>query len=78
MRLLVISAGSANGGGHGAVLGFNSEGELLGPFSGDPRITDPVVSRDPSGMLIYLNSGEDRVLTLDHLRHRATPGEFRT
>ena len=68
MRLLVTSAGSANGGGYGAVLGFNSEGELLGPFSGDPRITDPRgLSLDPSGTLIYLNSGEDRVLALDHL-----------
>jgi DNA-binding beta-propeller fold protein YncE len=68
MRLLVTSAGSANGGGYGAVLGFNSEGELLGPFSGDPRITDPRgMSLDPSGTLIYLNSGEDRVLALDRL-----------
>jgi DNA-binding beta-propeller fold protein YncE len=68
VRLLVISARSANGGGYGAVLGFNSEGELLGPFSGDPRITDPRgLSLHPSGTLIYLNSGEDRVLALDHL-----------
>jgi DNA-binding beta-propeller fold protein YncE len=65
---LVTSAGSANGGSYGAVLGFNSEGELLGPFSSDPRITDPRgLSLDPSGTLIYLNSGEDRVLALDHL-----------
>ena len=50
------------------MLGFNSEGEPLGPFSGDPRITDPRgLSLDPSGTLIYLNSGEDRVLALDHL-----------
>ena len=68
MRLLVTSAGSANGGGYGAVLAFNSEGELVGPFSRDPRITDPRgLSLDPSGRLIYLNSGEDRVLALDHL-----------
>ena len=68
VRLLVTSAGSANGGGYGAVLGFNNEGELLGPFSGDPRITDPRgLSLDPSGTLIYLNSGEDRVLALDRL-----------
>ena len=68
MRLLVTSAGSANGGGYGAVLGFSSEGELLGPFSGDPRITDPRgLSLDPSGTLIYLNGAEDRVLALDRL-----------
>jgi DNA-binding beta-propeller fold protein YncE len=68
VRFLVTSAGSANGGGYGAVLGFNNEGELLGPFSGDPRITDPRgLSFDPSRTLIYLNSGEDRVLALDRL-----------
>jgi DNA-binding beta-propeller fold protein YncE len=68
VRLLVTSAGSANGGGYGAILSFNSKGELLGPFSGDPRITDPRgLSLDPTGTLIYLNSGEDRVLALDHL-----------
>ena len=68
MRFLVTSAGGANGGGYGAVLGFNTEGHLLGPFSRDPRITDPRgLSLDPSGTLIYVNSGEDRVLALDHL-----------
>jgi hypothetical protein len=40
VRLLVSSAGSANGGGYGAILSFDSEGEPLGPFSGDPRIAD--------------------------------------
>jgi DNA-binding beta-propeller fold protein YncE len=66
VRFLVTSAGSANGGGYGAVLGFDSEGELLGPFSADPRITDPRgLSPDPSGTLIYVNSGEDRMLALD-------------
>src|ERR1700683_3394076 len=40
----------------------------MGPFSSDPRIADPRgLSLDPSGTLIYLNSGEDRVLALDHL-----------
>ena len=40
----------------------------MGPFSSDPRIADPRgLSLDPSGALIYLNSGEDRVLALDHL-----------
>ena len=39
--LLVTSAGEADGGGHDAVLGFDSAGELIGPFSRDPRIVDP-------------------------------------
>jgi DNA-binding beta-propeller fold protein YncE len=68
VRLLVTSAGSDNGGGYGTVLGFDAEGELLGPFSADPRIADPRgLSLDPSGTLVYLNSGDDRVLALDRL-----------
>ena len=62
---LVTSAGSANGGGHDAVLAFNADGEFVGPFSDDPRIVDPRgLCIDPSGALIYLNS-VDRVLALD-------------
>ena len=65
-RILVTSAEIANG-GYGALLGFDSTGQLIGPFSSDPRIVDPRgLSLDPSGSLIYLNSGDDRVLALDH------------
>jgi hypothetical protein len=65
VRFLVTSAGSANGGGHDAVLAFNAEGEFVGPFSDDPRIADPRgLCIDPSGALIYLNS-VDRMLALD-------------
>jgi hypothetical protein len=65
VRFLVTSAGSANGGGHDALLAFNSEGEFVGPFSDDPRIVDPRgLCIDPSGALIYLNSA-DRMLALD-------------
>ncbi len=67
MPILVTSAGSANGGGYGAILSFGAKGELIGPFSSDPRIVDPRgLSLDPCGALIYLNSGDDRVLALDH------------
>jgi hypothetical protein len=53
VRLVVTSAGSANGGGYDAILSFDSEGEPLGPFSGDPRIVDPRgLSLDPSGELV--------------------------
>jgi DNA-binding beta-propeller fold protein YncE len=39
---------------------------LTGPFIEDRRITDPRgLSLDPSGELVYLNSGADRVLALD-------------
>jgi len=66
MRILVTSAGGANGNGYGAILGFGPEGEFTGPFGSDPRITDPRgLSVDPSGALIYVNSGDDRVLALD-------------
>jgi len=48
------------------MLGFDPAGELIGPFCSDPRIVDPRgLSLDPSGALIYLNSGDDRVLALD-------------
>jgi hypothetical protein len=66
MRILVTSASGTNGDGYGQVLGFSQEGEFTGPFSTDPRITDPRgMSVGPSGALVYLNSGDDRVLTLD-------------
>ncbi len=66
MRILVTSASGANGNGYGAILGFGPEGEFTGPFSGDPRIADPRgLSLDPSGALVYLNSGDDRMLALD-------------
>ena len=66
MRILVTSASGANGNGYGAILGFGPAGEFTGPFSSDPRIADPRgMSLDPSGALVYLNSGDDRILALD-------------
>ena len=64
--VLVTSAKGANGGGYGAVLGFSADGSLIGPFSRDRRITDPRgLSHDQTGELVYVNSGDDRVLALD-------------
>jgi DNA-binding beta-propeller fold protein YncE len=66
MGILVTSAGGANGNGYGAILSFGPGGEFTGPFSTDPRIADPRgLSLDPSGALVYVNSGDDRVLALD-------------
>ena len=66
MRILATSASGANGNGYGAILGFGPDGEFTGPFSSDPRITDPRgMALDPSGALVYLNSSDDRILALD-------------
>ena len=65
MRILVTSASGADGNGYGALLGFSPEGEFTGPFSSDPRIVDPRgMSLDPSGTLVYVNSGDDRILAM--------------
>ncbi len=64
--VLVTSASGANGDGYGALLGFSADGSLVGSFSHDRRIADPRgLSLDQSGELVYVNSGDDRVLALD-------------
>jgi DNA-binding beta-propeller fold protein YncE len=65
-RMVVTSASGANGDGYGSLLGFSADGHLAGPFSDDRRITDPRgLSLSPAGDLVYVNSGDDRVLALD-------------
>jgi DNA-binding beta-propeller fold protein YncE len=65
-RILVTSASGANGDGYGTVLSFSASGDLAGPFSDDPRIADPRgMSLSPGGDLVYVTSGDDRVLALD-------------
>jgi DNA-binding beta-propeller fold protein YncE len=65
-RILVTSASGANGDGYGTLLSFSAGGELAGPLSDDPRITDPRgLSLSPAGDLVYVTSGDDRVLALD-------------
>ena len=65
-KILVTSASGANGDGYGTVLSFSAGGDLAGPFSDDPRITDPRgMSLSPGGDLVYVTSGDDRVLALD-------------
>jgi DNA-binding beta-propeller fold protein YncE len=65
-RILVTSAGGANGNGYGTVVSFSADGTSTGPFSDDPRLTDPRgMSLSPDGGLVYVTSGDDRVLALD-------------
>lgn len=65
-RILVTSASGANGDGYGMLLCFSAGGKLAGPFTEDPRITDPRgLSLSPAGDLVYVTSGDDRVLALD-------------
>jgi DNA-binding beta-propeller fold protein YncE len=65
-RILVTSASGANGDGYGTILAFSDTGKLTGPFSDDPRVTDPRgMSLSPAGDLVYVTSGDDRVLVLD-------------
>jgi hypothetical protein len=63
---IVTSAFIENGGGYGSVLSFSAQGELMGSFSDDERITDPRgLSIHPTNGLVYINGGPDRVLALD-------------
>jgi hypothetical protein len=66
MPLLVTSASGVNGDGYGALLAFDRNGAPLGVFCNDERIADPrgLVAHQHEGLL-YLNSGQDRVLALD-------------
>jgi len=65
-RILVTSASGANGDGYGALLGFSADGQLAGPFSDDRRIADPRgLSLSPAGDLVYVTSGDDRVVAID-------------
>jgi DNA-binding beta-propeller fold protein YncE len=68
MRLLVSSAKGANGAGYGAILAFDFVGDALGTFCDDSRVADPRgLCVDPSGDLLYVNNGNDRVLALDQM-----------
>jgi DNA-binding beta-propeller fold protein YncE len=65
-RIVVTSASGANGDGYGALLCFSADGQLAGPFSEDRRIIDPRGLSLSSAGLVYVTSGDDRVLALDH------------
>jgi hypothetical protein len=66
VRLLVSSARGANGNGYEAILAFDLSGIALGSFCHDSRVTDPRgLCVRPTGDLLYVNSGNDRILALD-------------
>jgi WD40 repeat protein len=64
--ILVTSASGANGDGYGTILRFSASGSFAGPFSDDPRVSDPRgMSLNSARDLVYVTSGNDRVLALD-------------
>jgi hypothetical protein len=66
MPFLVTSAAGVNGDGYGALLAFDRDGRPLGAFSNDARIADPRgLAVGQKKELLFLNSGNDRVLALD-------------
>ncbi|CAB3809882.1 hypothetical protein [Paraburkholderia fynbosensis] len=66
MKILVTSASGANGGGYSRLLAFTMDGVAQGAFSNDSRIVDPRGLRvDANRQLLYVNSGDDRILALD-------------
>jgi DNA-binding beta-propeller fold protein YncE len=65
-RLVVSSAGGANGSGQGTLLAFDRNGHSLGPFARDAGIVDPRgLHLHPDGRHLYVANGDDRVLLLD-------------
>jgi len=66
MTLVVSSASGANGNGYGSLLAFDIAGRSLGVFGNDNRINDPRgLALDSAEGLLFVNSGDDRVLALD-------------
>ena len=65
MNILVTSA-ALDGKGYSAILTFSRDGEALGTFGSGCVITDPRgLHVHPNGERIYVNNGDDRVLSLD-------------
>lgn len=68
MKILVTSASGANGDGYGQLLAFSIDGTAHGAFTDDLRIVDPRGLRvNADRRLLYVNSGDDRILALDSL-----------
>jgi DNA-binding beta-propeller fold protein YncE len=66
MRIVVTSAGGANGNGQGTLLAFDRNGRSLGAFAPDAGIVDPRgLHLHPDGKHLYVANGDDRVLLLD-------------
>jgi sugar lactone lactonase YvrE len=70
MQVVVSSASGSNGDGYGTVLAFDLDGNKLRTFCDDSRITDPRgLCVDPTGDLLYVNSGNDRIVAVDRKGH---------
>src|SRR5208282_326449 len=66
VNILVTSAAGTNGDGYGSILAFTLDGKMLGAFGADSGITDPRGLRvHPDGDRVYVNNGDDRILSLD-------------
>lgn len=66
MRIIVTSAGGANGNGEGTLLAFDLNGRPLGPFAPNAGIVDPRgLHMHPDRRHLYVANGDDRVLLLD-------------
>jgi DNA-binding beta-propeller fold protein YncE len=66
-RFVVTSASGPNGDGYGAALSFSADGQLSGVFCDDDRVSDPRgLSLHPTEALVYLNSGDNRILAIGH------------
>jgi len=76
VNILVTSAAGTNGDGYGSILAFTLDGKMLGAFGADSGITDPRGLRvHPDGDRVYVNNGDDRILSLDpHGRIAAKTG----
>jgi hypothetical protein len=65
MFILVTSGSGVNGDGFGALLAFELDGSLRGTFINDDRTADPRgLAVDAKQNLLFLNSGDDRVLAI--------------
>ena len=54
-RLIVTSASGSNGDGYGTVLAFTPEGELMGRFSDDDRISRIMNQVEPRELSCFGN-----------------------
>jgi DNA-binding beta-propeller fold protein YncE len=63
---ILVTSGAVDGERYSAILAFSRNGEALGTFASGCTITDPRgLHVHPNAEQIYVNNGDDRVLSLD-------------